>query len=135
ALEELPEAGRVQRPEGPVLQEPVRGPPRALARVLRGLVKNALQASPPGASVRLRAEREGARLRLVVEDAGAGMSTETLARVGEPFFTTKAPGEGMGLGLFLTRALLEQLGGALELQSQPGEGTRAALVLPAEAKT
>jgi two-component system sensor histidine kinase RegB len=131
ALAELPEAQRVQRPEGPALQEPLRGPPRALARVLRGLVKNALQASPPGAQVRLFAEREGARLRVGVQDAGAGMSAQTLARVGEPFFTTKAPGEGMGLGLFLTRALLEQLGGALELQSRPGEGTRAALVLPA----
>jgi len=131
ALAELPERSRVQAPEGPALQEPVRGPPRALARVLRGLVKNALQASPPEAPVRLRAERVGDRLRVAVEDRGAGMSAETLARVGEPFFTTKAPGEGMGLGLFLTRALLEQLGGALELSSQPGTGTTASLVLPA----
>ena len=134
ALAELPEAARVQRPEGPALHEPLRGPPRALARVLRGLVKNALQASPPEAPVRLFAERDGTRLRVGVQDAGAGMSAQTLARVGEPFFTTKAPGEGMGLGLFLTRALLEQLGGALELQSRPGEGTRAVLVLPAEGR-
>ena len=66
-----------------------------------------------------------------IVDAGAGMDAETLARVGEPFFTTKPPGEGMGLGLFLTRALAEQLGGSLTLQSRPGEGTRARLCLPA----
>ncbi|MFY0581745.1 ATP-binding protein [Cystobacter fuscus] len=49
--------------------------------------------------------------RLSVEDSGAGMPPEVLARAGEPFFTTKAPGEGMGLGLFLTRAMLDGLGG------------------------
>ena len=134
ALAELPEAQRVHRPTGAALREPVRGPPRALAQVLRGLLKNALQASPPGAGVRLTAERLGEQLRVVVEDDGAGMDAQMLARVGEPFFTTKAPGEGMGLGLFLTRALLEQLGGALELQSRPGQGTRVALVLPASSR-
>ncbi|MBF5043430.1 HAMP domain-containing histidine kinase [Aggregicoccus sp. 17bor-14] len=131
ALAELPEAARVERPVGPALQATVRGPPRALARVLRGLVKNALQASPAEARVRVSAERVDGALRVAVQDSGRGMSPETLARAGEPFFTTKAPGEGMGLGLFLTRALLEQLGGSLELSSRPGEGTTAALVLPA----
>jgi two-component system sensor histidine kinase RegB len=60
------------------------------------------------------------------------MTAEVLQRVGEPFFTTKGPGEGMGLGLFLTRALAEQLGGEFQIRSRPGVGTEACIVLPAE---
>lgn len=108
----------------------VQGPPRALARVVRGLVKNALQASPPSRSVELRVVVGRGDARLEVRDGGAGMPAEILARAGEPFFTTKAPGEGMGLGLFLARTLAEQLGGSLELRSTPGQGTVASLALP-----
>lgn len=53
------------------------------------------------------------------------MTHDVLERAGEPFFTTRAPGEGMGLGIFLARAVAEQLGGAVRLESQPGRGTRA----------
>jgi two-component system, sensor histidine kinase RegB len=53
-----------------------------------------------------------------------------LARAGEPFFSTKPTGVGMGLGLFLTRALAERLGGTLRLESMPGAGTSAMLELP-----
>ena len=59
------------------------------------------------------------------------MPPDVLSRVGEPFFTTKVPGEGMGLGLFLTRALAEQLGGEFHITSAPGEGTEARIELPA----
>ncbi|PTL83488.1 ATP-binding protein [Vitiosangium sp. GDMCC 1.1324] len=106
-------------------------PAHAFARAIRGVVKNALQASGPGAEVRLALAREGEGWRLTVEDAGAGMPAEVLARAGEPFFTTKAPGEGMGLGLFLTRAVLDQLGGRLVLRSVPGKGTTVVLTWPA----
>jgi two-component system sensor histidine kinase RegB len=61
------------------------------------------------------------------------MNEEVLKRVGEPFYTTKVPGEGMGLGLFLTRALAEQLGGSLQITSRPGKGTEATMELPASA--
>jgi two-component system sensor histidine kinase RegB len=111
---------------------PLIGPPRALADALRGLLKNALQASGPGATVTLRLESTVAGLvRATVIDRGRGMPPEVLARVGEPFFTTKVPGEGMGLGLFLTRALAEQLGGNFHITSSPEHGTEARLELPA----
>jgi two-component system sensor histidine kinase RegB len=67
-----------------------------------------------------------------VEDAGEGMPADVLARVGEPFVTTRGAGDGMGLGLFLARRFAEGLGGALDVSSRPGE-TRVSLVLPASA--
>lgn len=58
------------------------------------------------------------------------MSPEVLARAGEPFFTTKPPGRGLGLGLFLGKNLAERLGGSLTLHSEPNAGTTACLSLP-----
>ncbi|WP_434384295.1 ATP-binding protein [Melittangium boletus] len=132
ALEGLPGGERV-RPEvdARARQERELVSAHAFTQVIRGVVKNALQASPAEAPVRLGLVREPQAWRLTVEDAGPGMAPEVLARAGEPFFTTKAPGEGMGLGLFLTRALLDQLGGQLVLDSGPGRGTRVVLTWPA----
>ncbi len=132
ALEGLPERERVRTElDARTREERELVPAHAFARAIRGVVKNALQASAPGTPVRLGLVREVAGWRLTVEDAGEGMPAEVLARAGEPFFTTKAPGEGMGLGLFLTRAVLEQLGGGLVLRSTPGRGTTVVLTWPA----
>jgi two-component system sensor histidine kinase RegB len=112
---------------------PLVGPPRALADALRSLLKNALHASAPEDAVTLRLDlAPTGMIRATVVDRGRGMSPEVLARVGEPFFTTKGPGEGMGLGLFLTRALAEQLGGEFHITSTPEHGTEARLELPAD---
>jgi two-component system sensor histidine kinase RegB len=133
ALDGLPQqrARVVLRPELDIEAHHIEGPARALARALRGLIKNALQASPADANVEVRFRRVADELLIEVVDRGSGMPPDVLARVGEPFFTTKMPGQGMGLGLFLTRALAEQLGGALEIESTPGKGTIARLRLPA----
>jgi two-component system sensor histidine kinase RegB len=69
-------------------------------------------------------------VEIAIIDHGTGMSEELLARVGEPFFTTKEPGRGMGLGVFLARALAERLGGSLELSSQLKQGTKVRVLLP-----
>jgi two-component system sensor histidine kinase RegB len=105
-------------------------PAAALAQALRGVLKNAQEASPREARVSLSARRRDGRLEIAVEDRGAGMPPEVLERAGEPFFTTKPPGQGMGLGLFLTRGVVERLGGALELRARPDGGTRVTLALP-----
>jgi signal transduction histidine kinase len=65
-----------------------------------------------------------------VIDRGTGMTPEHLGRAGEPFFTTKPAGAGTGLGLFVARATIEQLGGSLALASTVGQGTTATIVLP-----
>lgn len=109
----------------------IMGPPKTLAETLRNLMKNAVQASPADAPVVLRAAVGDGRVRATVSDRGKGMPPDVLARVGEPFFTTKVPGEGMGLGLFLTRELAEQLGGEFRITSAPGVGTEATIELPA----
>lgn len=110
-------------------------PQRALALAVKGILKNAQDASPADAEIVLAAALSGASLRIEVRDSGHGMAPDVLARAGEPFFTTKAPGAGMGLGLFLTRAIVEQLGGQLELASRPGQGTTVLLTLPAPPAT
>ncbi len=108
-------------------------PRRAVAQALMALVKNALEAGAPASGVEIAAELVGPYVRLVVRDEGHGMSEETLRHAGEPFFTTKEPGAGMGLGVFLVRTLAERLGGRLTYESAPGRGTIAALELPLRA--
>jgi two-component system sensor histidine kinase RegB len=110
-------------------------PAQATAQALRGVLKNALQASPQDAHVDIEARLEAGQCRISVRDTGAGMSDDVLSRAGEPFFTTKEPGEGMGLGLFLTRIVVERAGGQMQLSSQLGRGTTAVLTLPISAAT
>ena len=104
-------------------------PPLALSQALGVLVKNAFDASRECSAVFLTVERREGEVRFVVEDAGAGLSAEALAHAGEPFFTTKEPGRGMGLGLFLVRLLARRLNGALVLESIQSGGTRAVLTI------
>lgn len=105
-------------------------PRRAVAQALIALTRNALEASPPNATVRVIARQAGERFQFLVADSGKGMSSNTLRRIGEPFFTTKEPGKGMGLGTFLVRTLAEQLGGRLTFESTPQSGTLATFELP-----
>ncbi len=110
-------------------------PRRAIAQALRAVVKNAQQATEGAGPVELRAAVQNGDLRIEVSDRGVGMSPSVLARAGEPFFTTKEPGRGMGLGLFLTRTLFQRLGGGMAIDSSPARGTTVVLTLPVPAGT
>ncbi|MBX3184230.1 MAG: HAMP domain-containing histidine kinase [Polyangiaceae bacterium] len=133
ALENLAEPERVDvRACEESKQATLRVPKHALVRALRSLIKNALDASPGDAHVRVDVRAVSFGWEIKITDQGTGMSEEVLRRSVEPFFTTKEPGRGMGLGLFLTRAVVEGLGGQLHLTSQLGQGSQARILLPQE---
>ena len=108
-------------------------PVQATSHSLAALIKNALDANIDGGQVVIRAEQIGSRIKFSVVDQGQGMPEHVLRRIAEPFFTTKAPGKGMGLGTFLVRTFAERLGGDLSYESAPGKGTIAKLSLPQNA--
>jgi len=110
--------------------EPIVGPARALVEAMRNLLKNALEASADAGPVELAIDRSAAGWSISVSDRGTGMTPDVSARAVEPFFTTKAAGSGMGLGLFLCKSVADQLGGSLDLRSSPGQGTEAVLRFP-----
>jgi two-component system sensor histidine kinase RegB len=102
----------------------------AIGQALRGLAKNALDAAGRDGRVSISIIAKGASVEIAIRDTGPGMPEDILRRVGEPFFTTKQPGEGTGLGIFLARAVLDRIGGSLDLSSIVGEGTIARVILP-----
>ena len=107
-------------------------PRTRLVQVLLSLVQNAFDATTAPQPVRLDVAVQNGMVRFTVRDEGHGMSAETLRRAGEPFYTTKEPGRGFGLGLFLARMFAERCGGSLQLVSD--RGTTATLELPATAR-
>lgn len=109
---------------------PLRIPAEPLRQALVALLRNAFDASPHDARVRLTVNADEG-VRIEVADSGRGMTELEVGRAVEPFYTTKPPGAGLGLGLFLVRAFADQMGGSLQLRSEPGGGTLAVLHLPA----
>lgn len=99
-----------------------------LVGALLNLVENSIQAAGQGVRLKVHAYRRGSTLRLCISDNGPGIDALTLARLGEPFFTTKATGTGLGLAVVKAVARAHQ--GELQLRSRPGRGTCALLILP-----
>lgn len=132
-VEHVPGASRVDVEVAPeVRQTLLFVPAEGLAQALRALVSNALDASQSGQRVRVTGQVLGEEVRIEVIDLGEGMDEGLLRRALDPFFTTKEPGSGMGLGLFLTRSVVERLGGELAIESAPGLGTTVTVRLPLE---
>jgi len=125
---------------------PIMADVRQLEIALLNLAVNARDAMPKGGTLTIAARNLGATelpaqlppgeyMAITVRDSGDGMSPEVLARATEPFFTTKPPGKGTGLGLAMVHSFAEQSGGCLRIMSRPGSGTTGEIVLPRAALT
>jgi two-component system NtrC family sensor kinase len=102
-----------------------------MRQILLNLVTNAVQAMPEGGELRLRTERPSTdRIRLQVEDTGVGIPPDRLTRIFDPFYTTKAPGQGTGLGLSVVHSVVQRYGGEISVTSRPNHGTTFTIDLP-----
>ena len=114
--------GRVEREVGLLRTE--------AAMVIGNLLANAIDAAGPGGHVEIVLSEQREEAIISVRDDGPGMDAASLRKALEPFFTTKEPGKGMGLGLFLVQQLLRRLGGRLEARSLVGKGTQMTVAFP-----
>lgn len=109
-------------------EESLTGNRKALVGALTNLLENALQAVDSGGRVTLAARRDGDQMALSVRDNGRGMTQEVVARLFEPFFTTRT--DGTGLGLAIARGVARAHGGGIEVRSEPAVGTEFIITLP-----
>jgi PAS domain S-box-containing protein len=109
----------------------VKADPGLLVQLLMNLAVNARDAMPQGGTLTVRSTVADDRVVLTVADTGMGMDAATKARVFEPFFTTKPVGEGTGLGLATVHSIVEQGGGTITVESEPGRGAAFRIELPA----
>ena len=105
--------------------------PALVRHVLTNLLSNAVDATPGAGTVRVSGAREGGDVLLAVADTGTGMSPETKRRVFDPFFTTKEAGKGTGLGLAISKEIARAMRGRLDVESEPGRGSKFTLRFPA----
>ena len=102
--------------------------PNRLKEALLNLVANAIEATPPGGEVVVEVRPSAGQTGIVVRDTGCGMPSETLRRLGTPFFTTREG--GTGLGVVQARSVIALHGGSLRYESEPGKGTTVRATLP-----
>ena len=102
--------------------------PDGLRQVLQNLISNAIAATPDGGEVEVGSRSEGGRLRLTVLDSGPGIPEKDVERIFEPLYTTKP--DGLGLGLTISRTIVERLGGSITVRNLPGRGAAFTVELP-----
>ncbi|RMF81096.1 MAG: response regulator, partial [Nitrospirae bacterium] len=109
---------------------PVPLAPGRVQQILMNLCCNARDAMPAGGVLELGVRVHGSEATLRVRDTGMGMTEEVRRRIFQPFFTTKEPGHGTGLGLAVCREIVAAAGGAIRVESAPGQGTLFEIHLP-----
>jgi len=98
--------------------------------VFLNLITNSIDAIDGDGNVELKVRAAADQVEFDVSDSGSGIAPENLARVFDPLFTTKRPGQGTGLGLAIVRDVVSAHGGTVSLRSQPGKGTTVTVRLP-----
>lgn len=114
------------------LVPPIKGNQQQLEQVLINLITNScesLQNKNQKISLSVNNEKEAKRIKIIVEDEGAGISEENLRYIFDPFFTTKRSSGGTGLGLYISYNIIKSHGGELSIKSYPGKGTICELIL------
>jgi len=113
----------------------VRLPQRDLTQVLCNLIRNAIEASRPASDIRISVTHDEESVSIAVADRGHGIPAEVLPHIFDPFFTTKMGSTqgGMGLGLSVSRSLVQAMGGRIEVQTAVGRGATFMVVLPCHA--
>jgi signal transduction histidine kinase len=110
---------------------PIHGIGPQLVRAIHNLISNAIHASSPdGRAVDVQGRIVGDNVEIVVRDYGCGMSADVLARVFEPYFSTRKEQDGTGLGMHITRKIIEEHKGTIDVQSEPDKGTTVTVRLP-----
>lgn len=109
---------------------PVEGVANQLQQVFVNLIMNSIDAIPAGSRITLRCARDGDHVVARVKDTGAGIPKDVLARMFQPFLTTKGPGKGNGLGMFVCHRIVTRLGGEIAVNSEEGAGTEVVIRLP-----
>jgi len=110
--------------------KPIWTDPDQLRQVLINLVGNAIHAISDQGCITIQTESTAEGATISVSDTGTGIPKERLEKIFEPFFSTKPPGEGTGLGLFVTREIIEKLGGSISVDSDIGHGSRFTVRIP-----
>jgi hypothetical protein len=113
---------------------PVLADREQLGRAFKNLILNAMDAMSAGGTLTVRTRCQAEAVAIDVVDTGHGIQPESLNRIFDPFYTTKAAQKGTGLGLSVTYGIVLEHGGVIEVESQPGEGTRFHLEFPAARK-
>ncbi|MGD9209710.1 MAG: ATP-binding protein [Desulfobacteraceae bacterium] len=101
-----------------------------IRQILINLLTNAIHATSQKGHITISLERTQNKVVFSVKDTGKGIPKENRERIFEPFFSDKPPGEGTGLGLFVTREIVEKLNGDIEVESKVGKGTTMTIILP-----
>ncbi len=112
--------------------QPIGSDPAQIRQILLNLLTNAIHASHVQGSISVLISPENKGVRIEIKDTGEGIPEENLDKVFEPFYTTKAPGQGTGLGLFVIKGIVERLKGTILLASQFGKGTVISVYLPCQ---
>jgi len=126
----LEDAGTSFTVDAPASLPVVEVDPLGIDQVITNLVINAAQAAGPRGHVRLSAAPAGDSCEIRVEDDGPGIPPQVMARLFEPFFSTKPPGQGTGLGLSVSRGIVEQHGGEVGAENRAGGGACFVVRLP-----